>query len=119
MVSPSPKERPRQRNRARYETEKKLAQAVRNSLNLPRLRVRVGRSKPRRSWRIRLEQGRTRSPWVELDSRAVAVMKKVGLVPPLHLGTLRLAYAALEIQKSERQNPEARMNKPAYSYSDF
>jgi hypothetical protein len=78
----------------------RLAQAVRNSLNLPRLRVRVRHNKAHnrahRAWSFRLEQGRASSEWLDLNAGAVAVMKKVGLLPPLHLGVFRLAYAALQ-----------------------
>jgi hypothetical protein len=73
----------------------KLAQAVRNSLNLPRLRVRVRQNKSRRTWSFRLEHRYASSEWLELNASAVAIMKKVGLLPPLHLGIFRLAYAAL------------------------
>ena len=76
--------------------ERRLAQAVRNSLNLPRLRVRVRRNPARRSWSFCLEQGRAHSEWMELDARSAAVMKKVGLLPPIHLGLFRLAYDALQ-----------------------
>lgn len=87
--------------------EERLAQAVRNSLNLPALQVRVRPHPSRGSWCFLLEEGRARSEWVELDSGAVAVMRKVGLVPPLHLGTFRLAYAALQNKKSGARNQES------------
>jgi len=73
----------------------KLAQAVRNSLNLPRLRVRMRQNKSRRTWLFQLQHRHAGSEWLELNAGAVAIMKKVGLLPPLYLGIFRLAYAAL------------------------
>ena len=91
-----PKRQQAKRSRPGASTLKdRLAQAVRNSLNLPRLRVRVRQSKTRRTWLFRLEYRRASSEWLELNARAVAIMKKVGLLPPLYLGIFRLAYAAL------------------------
>ena len=77
----------------------KLAQAVRNSLNLPRLRVQVRQNKSRRTWSFRLEHRHASSEWLELNAGAVAIMKQVELLPPSHLGVFRLAYAALQDRK--------------------
>ena len=75
--------------------EEKLAQAVRNSLNLPRLKVSVRPGKPRRNWGFRLHHEGVSSDWLELDGESIRIMKQVGLLPALHLGTFRIAYAAL------------------------
>ena len=73
--------------------------SVRKSLNLPRLRVGVRRGRDRSSWSVCLESGRSHSEWITLDARSVAVIKKVGLLPPMHLGTFRLAYDAMQDKK--------------------
>ena len=75
--------------------EEKLAQAVRNSLNLPDLKVSVRSGKPRRTWRSRLHHEGASSDWLELDGESIRIMKEVGVLPALHLGTFRVAYAAL------------------------
>ena len=75
--------------------EDKLVQAVRNSLNLPRLRVAVRRNRSRRSWSFCLKKDRVRSDWLELDSGSIEIMKKIGLLPALYLGVFRIAYDAL------------------------
>lgn len=77
--------------------EMALAQAVRNSLNLPELKVDVRRIKTRRAWRFRLHKDSARSGWIELDDGAAAIMKKLGLLPALHLGTFRVAYQELRV----------------------
>jgi len=76
-----------------------LVQAVRHSLNLPKLRVRVRPAKASGDWLVYLEQGKARSEWLALDAGSVAVVKKVGLLPPIQLGVFRLAYAALQEKK--------------------
>jgi hypothetical protein len=75
--------------------EGKIAQAVRNSLNLPRLRVNARRGRASGNWMVSLQQGRFHSEWLELNPASVAIVKKVGLLPPILLGTFRLAYDAL------------------------
>ena len=75
--------------------EDKLAMAVRNSLNLPNLEVSVRRSKSHPSWRFRLHKDGVSSELLELDADCIRVMKEIGLLPALHLGTFRVAYAAL------------------------
>ena len=75
--------------------EDKLALAVRNSLNLPDLEVSVRRSKSHPSWRFCLHKDGVSSEWLELDTDSIRVMKEIGLLPALHLGTFRVAYAAL------------------------
>ena len=100
--------RRREENKGRATLEEKMAQAVRNSLNLPRLQVLVRRNPSRKTWSFRLKRGRAISDWLELDAGSVAVMKKVGLLPPLHLGTFRLAYDELKNKESivRSQNSE-------------
>lgn len=99
--------KPREGKRSVGTPEEKLAQAVRNSLNLPRLQVRVRRNESRRSWSFLLKEGRACSDWLELDSDSVAVMKKVGLLPAIHLGIFRLAYAALQSKESEDRSQKS------------
>ena len=77
--------------------EASLAQAVRNSLNLPELKVDVRRIPTRRAWRFRLHKGSASSGWIELNDGAAAIMKKLGLLPALHLGTFRVAYQELRV----------------------
>ena len=76
--------------------EQKLAQAVRNSLNLPGLRVAVRQNKSRRSWSFRLKENGDCSDWLELDAGSVEVMKKIGLLPAIHLGIFRITYDLLQ-----------------------
>ena len=92
-IKVSPKRRP-------PAVELRLTQAVRNSLNLPELQVQVRRSRERGSWRVCLRQGRAQSAWLALDSGAVAVIKKIGLLPPRLLGHFRLAYDGI-LQKAK------------------
>lgn len=73
--------------------EEKLAAAVRKSLNLPALKVNVRRSGSRWLFQLRLEGAS--SEWLELASDDIRVMKQLGLLPALHLGKFRVAYAAL------------------------
>ena len=75
--------------------EQKLAQAVRNSLNLPDLRVAVRQNKSRRSWSFCLKENGACSDWLELDAGSIEVMKKIGLLPAIHLGVFRIAYDLL------------------------
>ncbi|MGH9783097.1 MAG: hypothetical protein ACRD88_02835 [Terriglobia bacterium] len=77
--------------------ETSLAQAVRNSLNLPELKVDVRRIPTRRAWRFRLHKDKASSGWIELDDGAAGIMKKLGLLPALHLGTFRVAYQELRV----------------------
>ena len=76
--------------------EQRLAKAVRNSLNLPRLGVEVRRSKLPGCWMVCLRRNRSRSEWLELDRASVAVARKVELLPPRLLGVFRLAYDAIK-----------------------
>ena len=82
--------------------EATLAQAVRNSLNLPDLQVSVRRSKTHRTWSFRLHKDSASSGWIELDAGAIAIMKKLGLLPALHLGTFRVAYQELRLATEKR-----------------
>jgi len=91
--------------------EEKLAQAVRNSLNLPRLRVSVRRHRLRRSWSFCLHKERACSDWLELDSSSIEIMEKLGLLPALHLGTFRIAYAALRQATEGETKPSPRKPK--------
>ena len=74
----------------------KLARAVRNSLNLPSLRVRVRQNRGRKSWSVRLYKEGAISDWLELNAESMGIVKKIGLLPAIHLGMFRLAYAALQ-----------------------
>ena len=80
-----------------------LAQAVRNSLNLPALPVDVRRVNTRRAWRFRLHKDALCSGWIELDDGAASIMKKLGLLPALHLGTFRVAYQELRVLTETRE----------------
>ena len=84
--------------------EEQLVTAVRNSLNLPDLKVSARPSKLQRTWRFRLHHAGASSDWIELDEDSIRVMKQIGLLPALHLGVFRIAYAALR---------RAAENKPA------
>ncbi len=84
-----------ERKRSSTNLEKKLVQAVRNSLNLPRLRVRARRSRTKGGWLVCIEEGKVRSEWLLLDLRALAVIRKVGHLPPMLLGIFRLAYDSI------------------------
>ena len=75
--------------------ENQIAQAVRNSLNLPKLRVEARRGPERGSWQVRLKQGRESSDWLTLTAEDVAVIGKRNLLPPMLLGHFRLAYDAI------------------------
>ena len=75
--------------------EQKLAQAVRDSLNLPGLRVAVRQNKSRRSWSVSLKENNACSDWLELDAGSVEVVKKIGLLPAVHLGIFRITYDLL------------------------
>ncbi|MBI2817938.1 MAG: hypothetical protein HYX72_13465 [Acidobacteria bacterium] len=73
--------------------EKRLVAAVRKSLNLPQLDVSVRRNGQR--WLFQLHLNGASSEWLELGPDDIRVMKQLGLVPALHLGTFRVAYAGL------------------------
>ena len=89
-----------------------LAQAVRNSLNLPDLKVDVRRIKTRRAWRFRVHKDAVCSGWIELNDGAAAIMKKLGLLPALHLGTFRVAYQELRVlTEASEQTTKARRHK--------
>src|SRR5438477_12053264 len=96
------------RGRSAGSLETSVAQAVRNSLNLPRLRVEVRRSTARHNtagcWMVSLKQRGSRSEWLELDTTAIAVARKVGLLPPRLLGMFRLAYDAMNNRQSGVSN---------------
>ena len=81
---------------------KMLAQAVRNSLNLPNLNVTVRRNRTRGTWSFRLHKNGTSSEWLELDAGAIEIMRQLGLLPALHLGTFRVAY--MELRRATEAN---------------
>jgi hypothetical protein len=83
--------------------EAALAQAVRNSLNLPQLKVDVRRIAKRRAWCFRLHKDSASSGWIELDDGAAAIMKQLGILPALHLGTFRVAYQELRVLTEPRE----------------
>ena len=91
----------------RGKLETTLAQAVRNSLNLPDLKLDVRRNKVRRTWSFRLHKDSASSGWIELDAGATEIMKTLGLLPALHLGTFRVAYQELRLA-TEKRNREWR-----------
>ena len=70
---------------------------MRNSMNLPELKVDVRRIPARRAWRFRLHKDLVSSGWIELDDGAAVIMKELGLLPALHLGTFRVAYQELRV----------------------
>jgi hypothetical protein len=70
-----------------------IASAVRRSLNTPRLRVEAKRTT--NGWRVRLLERRRVSEAVLLEAPAIAVIKKLGLVPPEYHGDLRIAIAGI------------------------
>jgi hypothetical protein len=71
----------------------KLAAAVRKSLNLPDLEVGVRRTGER--WLFQLHLKGAASEWLELGPDDIRVMNQLGLLPALHLGMFRVAYAGL------------------------
>ena len=87
--------------------EARVAQAVRNSLNLPELQVQVRRGPERSCWQVRLRQGKERSEWLTMNAGAVAVIKKVTLLPPMLLGQFRLAYDAISNKGTEVRSAES------------
>ena len=74
-----------------------IAGAVRRSLNTPRLRVAASRVSSRNAngWRVTLHERRRTSEAILLDASAVAVIRKIGLVPPEYHGDLRIALAGI------------------------
>ena len=83
--------------------EQQLAQAVRSSLNLPDLQLIVRQNKSRRSWSVRLKANGNSSDWLELDSGSVDVVRKIGLLPAIQLGTFRIAYDLLRQTDSRKR----------------
>ena len=84
-----------------------LASAVRKSLNLPRLKVSVRRTGIR--WLFQLHHGGGASDWIDLAGDDIRVMKQLGLLPALHLGTFRVAFAAL--RRASEKRTQARRAK--------
>jgi hypothetical protein len=70
-----------------------IASAVRRSLNTPRLHVEATRTAA--GWRVRFLERRRVSEAVVLEAPAIAVIKKLGLVPPEYHGDLRIALAGI------------------------
>lgn len=81
--------------------EARVAQAVRNSLNLPELHVQVRRGPERGCWQVRLKQDKERSEWLTMNAGVVAVIKKISLLPPMLLGQFRLAYDTINNKETE------------------
>ncbi len=92
--------------------ETALAQAVRNSLNLPGLKVDVRRVRTRRAWRFRLHKGTVASGWIELNDAAARIMQDLAILPALYLGTFRVAYQELrELTETDDRTTKARRHK--------
>jgi hypothetical protein len=84
--------------------ETALAQAVRNSLNLPKLKVDVRRIATRRAWGIRLHKDSLCSNWIELNDADARIMRQLAILPAIRLGTFRVAYQELrELTEPKRQ----------------
>jgi hypothetical protein len=75
--------------------ETALAQAVRNSLNLPKLKVDVRQIKARKAWRIRLHKDSICSNWIELNEGDARIMRELAILPAIRLGIFRVAYQEL------------------------
>jgi len=75
--------------------ETALAQAVRNSLNLPKLKVDVRLVKARRAWRFRLHKDSVSSGWIELSAADARIIQELAILPAIRLGTFRVAYQEL------------------------
>ena len=75
--------------------ETALAQAVRNSLNLPKLKVDVRRITARRAWGFRLHKDSASSKWIELNATDARIMQELAILPAIRLGTFRVAYQEL------------------------
>lgn len=70
-----------------------IARAVRRSLNQTRLQVEA--RKVSSHWRVRLIEKRRASEPLEISPRDLAVIKKVGLIPPERHGDFRIALASI------------------------
>ena len=75
--------------------ETALAQAVRNSLNLPKLKVDVRRITARRAWGFRLHKDSVCSNWIELNAADARIIQELAILPAIRLGTFRVAYQEL------------------------
>ena len=81
--------------------EEKLVAAVRNSLNLPKLKVTVRKAPGR--WLFRLHHEGFLSDWLEQGPDDIRVIQQLGLLPAMHLGTFRVAFAALRRAAESRK----------------
>ena len=77
-----------------------IAAAVRRSLGTPRLRVEARRVRSTsfpgsKGWRVRLHERRRVSDAIDLHPPAIAVIEKLGLIPPEYHGDLRIALAGI------------------------
>ena len=82
--------------------EAALAEAVRNSLNLPKLKVDVRRIAARQAWRFRLHKDSLCSNWIELTAADARIMQELAILPAMRLGTFRVAYQELrELTKTK------------------
>ena len=87
--------------------ETALAQAVRNSLNLPKLKVDVRRIKTRKAWRFRLHKDAICSGWIELNDGDARIMRELAILPAIRLGTFRVAYQELrELTETKGQEQQ-------------
>jgi hypothetical protein len=79
----------------------RIAAAVRRSLGTPRLRVEARRVRAASGlgnsggWRIRLHERHRVSDAVDLHPPAIAVIEKLGIIPPEYHGDLRIALAGI------------------------
>ena len=94
---PRPSPRTVSRPTPRSSLAGRIAAAVRRSLNSPRLRVeaRPVRLTSFTGWRVRLHERHRTSAAIHLDPPAIAVIKKLGLIPPEYHGDLRIALAGI------------------------
>ena len=86
--------------------ETALAQAVRNSLNLPKLKVDVREVKSRKAWRFRLHKDSLASGWIELNEGDARIMRDLALLPAIRLGTFRVAYQELRELTAAKEPPK-------------
>ena len=90
--------------------ETALAQAVRNSLNLPKLKVDVRRIAARRTWGFRLHKDSLCSNWIELNASDARIMQELAILPAMRLGTFRVAYQELRELTAPRRSESGTRN---------
>ena len=84
-----------------------LAQAVRNSLNLPKLKVDVRQIRTRKAWRFRLHKDSVCSSWIELNNSDAHIMQELSILPAIRLGIFRVAYQELRERTARRSRSES------------